>query len=106
MRLAILGAGALGCVLGGFIAEAGHDVILIGRRKSHIDAMNENGLIITGFRGRHVVKVTATDNPLEVKDAELLILTTKIMDTTDALDSVRHLRKDLGYLKLSGGLPW
>ena len=105
MKLAIVGAGALGCLLGGFIAEAGYDVILIGRGKSHIDAINQKGLVITGFRGRHVVKVPATYNPLEVKDAELLILATKTIDTTDALDSVKHLYKSVKYvLSLQNGM--
>jgi len=105
VKLAILGAGALGCVFGGFIAEAGYDVVLIGRGKSHIDAINQNGLVITGLCGRRVVKVPATYNPLEVKDAELLILTTKTMDTTDALDSVKHLHKSVKYvLSLQNGM--
>jgi len=90
VKTAILGAGALGCVIGGFLAEAGYDVILIGRRQSHIDAIREKGLIITGFKGTHTVRVRATCNPLEVKDAELLILLTKTMDTPAALDSVPH----------------
>jgi 2-dehydropantoate 2-reductase len=105
VKLAILGAGALGCVLGGFIAEAGYDVILIGRRKSHIDAINQKGLVITGFCGRHVVKVLATYNPLEVKDAEFLILTIKTMETAEALESVKHLYKNVNsVLSLQNGM--
>ncbi len=105
MKIAVLGAGALGCVIGGFIAAAGYDVILIGRRKSHIDAINQKGLVITGFCGRRVVKVPAVSNPLEVKDAELLILTTKTMDTNDALDSVKHLYRSVKcVLSLQNGM--
>jgi len=91
MKTVILGAGSLGCVFGGFLAEAGYDVTLIGRRRSHTDAIVKEGLIITGIRGTHVVKVKATSDPLEVEDADLLILLTKTVDTVTALDSVPHL---------------
>ncbi|MBI2832758.1 MAG: 2-dehydropantoate 2-reductase [Chloroflexi bacterium] len=94
MKTIILGAGSLGCVYGGFLARAGNDVTLIGRRKSQVDAVN-NGLIITGVKGTQVVKVKATDNPREVDSADLLILLTKTMDSDAALDSVSHLYKGL-----------
>ncbi|MFC1981556.1 ketopantoate reductase family protein [Chloroflexota bacterium] len=90
MKTVVLGAGSLGCVYGGFLAKAGYDVTLIGRRKSHVDAIN-SGLVISGINGTDVVKVKATDNPREVDSADLLILLTKTMDTANALDSVSHL---------------
>ena len=74
MKTVILGAGALGCVMGGLIAEAGYDVTLIGRRKSHTDAIKEKGLSITGIKGTHLVHLKATSNPREIEDAELLMV--------------------------------
>ena len=91
MKTVILGAGSLGCIFGGFLAEVGYDVTLIGRRKGHTDAIRKDGLVITGIKGTHVVKVKATHDPSEVNDADLLILLTKTMDTVVALDSVSHL---------------
>ncbi len=91
MKTVILGAGALGCVFGGFLAEVGYDVTLIGRRRGHTDAIMKEGLVITGIKGTHVVKVKATSDPSEVEDAEFLILLTKTMDTVTALDRVSHL---------------
>lgn len=91
MKTVILGAGSLGCVFGGFLAQAGNDVVLIGRRKSHTDAINKNGLTITGVRGTHVIKVKATHDPSQVKSADFLILLTKTIDTSAALESVSHL---------------
>jgi len=93
VRTVILGAGSLGCVLGGLLTEAGYDVVLIGRDRRKIEAIRNNGLTITGVMGTHVVKVEATDDPSEVQDAGLLILLTKTVDTSDALASVSHLEQ-------------
>jgi 2-dehydropantoate 2-reductase len=93
MKTVILGAGSMGCIFGGYLAKAGYDVTLIARRRSHVDAIRKNGLLITSLGGAQVVKVKATDDPKEVKDAELLILITKTVDSITALDSVSHLYK-------------
>ena len=46
MKIAVLGAGALGCALGSCLSEAGHNVWLINRRADHVQAMRQNGLIV------------------------------------------------------------
>ena len=58
MKIAIMGAGAIGCVLGGYLCEAGEDVLLIGR-KGNVDAINKNGLQIDGVRGKKNIKIKA-----------------------------------------------
>ena len=60
MRLAVIGAGAVGSVVGGLLARAGEDVTLIGRR-SHAEAVNENGLCIDGALGELRIRVTAAE---------------------------------------------
>jgi len=64
MRFIICGAGGLGSVLGGFLAKAGEDVTLVGRPK-HMDAVNANGLKISGIYGDHVIteNLTAITHP-------------------------------------------
>ena len=54
MRVLVLGAGAVGSVLGGFLANAGHEVTLLGR-PWHLDAVRARGLRITGLWGEHHV---------------------------------------------------
>ena len=53
MKFLIMGAGALGSAFGGMLADAGHDVTLIGR-ESHMKPIREHGLRITGIWGSHV----------------------------------------------------
>ena len=45
MRFVVLGAGAIGGVVGGRLAEHGHDVVLIARG-AHYEAIRDNGLRI------------------------------------------------------------
>jgi len=43
MKVAVMGAGAVGCFFGGMLARAGHDVVLIGRPQ-HVEAIARDGL--------------------------------------------------------------
>jgi 2-dehydropantoate 2-reductase len=94
MKILVLGAGSLGSVMGGFLYEAGYEVTLLGK-KAHMDAINERGLRIDGVRGEHVVHVRASSNPVEVEEADLLILTIKHKDTQVALGSISHLHEKI-----------
>ncbi len=92
----IAGAGALGSVIGGYAAQAGGDVTLIGR-KAHVEAVRARGLEIDGVRGCHVIRnVRAVVDPREVGSADLLILCVKSQDTPEALASLAHLRGRIG----------
>ena len=77
MKIAVIGAGAIGSVIGGLLSKAGEDVTLIGR-KPHVDAINQNGLILDGESGRTVIKVKAAEN-LDFKP-DLALLTVKTQD--------------------------
>ena len=104
IKIIVLGAGALGSLIGGKIAESGVDVTLIGRPK-HVEAMKERGLIIRGPRGTRTVEVKATDDPTKIMGADTLIMTTKTKDSVDALNDVSHLSSSLKLcLSLQNGL--
>jgi len=59
MRIAILGAGAIGSVVGGMLTKAGRDVTLIDQWPDHVEAMKRHGLRLSGTCGEHVVPVRA-----------------------------------------------
>ena len=44
MKIAIIGAGAMGSLFGGLLQEAGNEVHLVDVWKEHVDTINENGL--------------------------------------------------------------
>jgi 2-dehydropantoate 2-reductase len=58
-RIGIIGAGAIGCVVGGLLTKAGHDVTLIDQWPEHVEAMKARGLRLSGTCGEHLIPVKA-----------------------------------------------
>ena len=59
MRIAVIGAGAIGCVVGGMLTKAGRDVTLVDQWPEHVDAIRRRGLQLSGTCGDHVIRVKA-----------------------------------------------
>jgi len=59
MRVGIVGAGAIGCVVGGLLTESGRDVTLIDQWPEHVDTIRRDGLRLSGTCGEHRVRVRA-----------------------------------------------
>src|SRR6185436_8952426 len=59
MRIGIIGAGAIGSVVGGLLTKAGRDVTLIDQWPEHVEAMRRQGLRLSGTCGDHVIPVKA-----------------------------------------------
>lgn len=59
MKFLVMGAGAVGSVFGGLLAESGHNVSLIGREQ-YMRAVEENGLRISGIWGEHLIRNVRT----------------------------------------------
>ena len=59
MRIGIIGAGAIGCVVGGLLTKAGHDVTLVDQWPEHIETMKSRGLKLSGTCGDHLIPVRA-----------------------------------------------
>lgn len=59
MRIGIIGAGAIGSVVGGLLTRAGRDVTLIDQWPEHVEAMKRHGLRLSGTSGEHRVPVRA-----------------------------------------------
>lgn len=101
-KIFILGAGAIGSVLGGLLSEK-NDVTLIGD-KTHVDAVNSNGLSVSGdvIATFHV---HADTKIRQIPEKTLIFLTTKAYDSERAIREVRRLlRKDTVILVLQNGL--
>jgi 2-dehydropantoate 2-reductase len=101
MKIAIIGAGAIGSVIGGFLCKAGEDVTLIGR-KSHVDAINHNGLILEGQSGKTVIRVKAAEN-LDFKP-DLALLTVKAQDVESSIRNVRLLLSGIQVVTMQNGI--
>jgi len=94
MKFLVMGAGALGSAFGGMLANAGHDVTLIGR-ESHMKPIRDHGLKITGIWGSHVIKnIRATSELKENYKPDVVLLTTKSFDTENAMQELQPLISD------------
>ena len=81
MKIAVIGAGAMGSVMGGLLAKAGNEVALVDVWREAIEAINKNGLRIND----EVVKVRATDKPAEVGIVDLVLVFVKCYHTETAV---------------------
>jgi len=58
-RIGIVGAGAIGSIVGGLLTKAGHDATLIDQWPDHVEAMRHHGLRLSGTCGEHLIPVRA-----------------------------------------------
>ena len=90
MRVVILGAGGVGSVIAGHLARIGRDVVMIAR-PSHAQAVQENGLQLTGLSDFRV-QVPAYSDASHLESADVLLIAVKTKDMQRALDGVKHLK--------------
>ena len=104
LKIAVMGAGAVGCYYGGMLARAGHSVVLIGRQP-HVDAVNLRGLRLQTLTFDDHVPLHASTDAAAVRDADLVLFSVKSPDTESAGAQIRpHLRPDAWVLCLQNGV--
>jgi 2-dehydropantoate 2-reductase len=86
MRFVVYGAGAVGGVIGGRLAEHGHDVALIARG-AHYEAIRSHGLKVEAPDAKVTLPVDVVDHPssLSFTEDDVVILAMKSQDTIEAL---------------------
>lgn len=106
MRVTILGAGAMGSLFGGLLAEQGHEVELLDVNAAHIARVQEAGLTLdTDSRGQRVVRLPITRPDAAQVRPECLLVFTKTLHTSKALEAAKGvLQPDTLVLTLQNGL--
>lgn len=84
MKIAVVGAGAMGSVYAALLADAGNEVWALDTWAEHVQAMREKGLRVEGASGDRTVAVNATSDPAEPGPCDLVILATKAAGVADA----------------------
>ncbi len=98
MRLLIWGAGAIGGTIGAYMARAGHDVTFVDNAAVHVDAINAQGLAITGPIATFTVRAPAFTPDKVSGQWETILLAVKAQDTAAATHALApHLAPD-GYV--------
>ena len=88
-RIVVVGAGAIGGITAGFMAKSGHDVILITKYPDLAEKIREEGLLITGVKGTHRVKMKAYPRISDLKDqVDIVFLATKATDMEETAEQI------------------
>jgi len=104
MKIAVMGAGAVGCYYGFKLARAGHDVVLIGRL-SHVEAIERHGLRLETQTVDERIRVVASTEASAVQGAQLVLFCVKSTDTESGAAAIKpHLASDAVVLSLQNGV--
>jgi 2-dehydropantoate 2-reductase len=104
LKVAVMGAGAVGCYYGGMLARAGHDVVLIARPQ-HVEAIARDGLRMDTKTFNERVRLASSTDPSAVQGADLVLFSVKSMDTESAGAEIRpHLGPGTLVLCLQNGV--
>ena len=105
MKIAVVGAGAMGSLFGAILAESGEDVRLYDIWKEHVKAVNEKGLDIELNGKTRSVSINATSDKRQIGKTDLAIIFVKSTQTVDAARVASELLGNKGFvLTLQNGM--
>ncbi len=108
MRIAIIGVGAIGCLIAARLGTSGHPVTLIAHRQATVRAIRAEGLEVTSPEGlvtRHEAAVT--DDPLSIGQQDLVILCVKAYSLSGVLGTLSQLiGLHTAIVPVLSGIPW
>lgn len=104
LKIVIVGAGALGSLLGALLHEKGHEVLLVGRA-AHVEAVAKEGLLVRGgaYGPERRVRVPAATEVRGFRP-DLVVLGVKTQDVARALQEHHDALGDAPVVALQNGL--
>ena len=91
MKIAIVGAGAMGSVYAGILGDAGNEVWAVDVWAEHVEAIRTRGLTVEGASGHRTVRLEATSDPAEVGVCDLVVIATKAQDVESAAHAAKPI---------------
>jgi 2-dehydropantoate 2-reductase len=88
LRILVIGAGAIGGIVGGHLTRLGENVLLVDRSVEHVWAMQRDGLRIDGPLGEYRIRVKSSTPQELAGDFDLVLLAVKAQHTADALELI------------------
>lgn len=101
-RVCIVGAGVIGSLFAGHLASV-CEVSVLTRRREHAEALNRDGLSISGRSERHA-HVTASDNPADLVPFEVAIVATKASGLRPAAEALEGRFPDATVMTVLNGI--
>ena len=106
MKFAVVGAGAIGALVGAALAKSGEEVTLIARGP-HLRAIQEHGVRVRGPIGDFDVEVRATDEFESVSATDVVLLTLKAHSITEIAPRLRTLiGPETTVVSAQNGISW
>lgn len=105
MRTAIVGCGAMGTVMGAYLAKSGCDVDLVDANEAHVAAMNDKGAHITGCVDVTVPVKAITPRRMEGKYDIVFLLTKQTSNKVVLTNLLPYLNEDSTVCTLQNGVP-
>ena len=92
MKIAVIGPGALGCLIAGFLKHrAKEDVWLVDKRQDRAKEIAERGVSVEGLGSSFTVKCPITADPKEIGVCDLVVVCVKSYSTEDACKEMKDL---------------
>ena len=91
MHTVIIGAGAMGSLIGYLLFRAGAQVDLIERDPAIVRAINAEGLRVEGVSGGHIVPLRVRAEAPDGAAADMIFVLVKAQDTAAAIETIRPL---------------
>jgi 2-dehydropantoate 2-reductase len=105
VKIAIVGAGAMGSVYAGILGDAGNEVWAIDAWADHVETIRADGLTVEGASGKRNVRINATSKPAEVGICDLVVIATKARDVeAAAVAATPLLGQETVVLPIQNGL--
>ena len=91
MKLAVVGAGAMGGSLAAHAARAGHDVTIVDVSPAVLEQVNSAGISVRAPEGEFTAQIAATDDPTTVGPVDVVVVFVKAQHTEAAAKSLQPL---------------
>lgn len=105
MRIALMGVGSLGTIMGALVAKNGGEMVLIDANKEHVDALNKNGATVTGKMNLNVPVKAITPEEMTGKYDLVFYLVKQTYNDVALKQLLPHLAEDGFVCTLQNGVP-
>lgn len=105
MKYAVLGAGAMGSIIGALLKKGGQEVLLVDPYQEHMDKIKQDGLQLRMIDQDETVRLDTCANPAEAGPADVVVILVKGFQTVKAVKGASGLfREDTTVCSLQNGL--
>ncbi len=106
MSVAVVGAGAIGGLLGAHLSRSGVEVILIARGP-HLAAMRSRGITVRGGDDEFTARPECTDDMTAISHSEVVFLTLKAHSIPAVAETIgANLSDSASIVGAQNGIPW